>query len=468
MSKLVVGMMVASLVACTTEEPTLSTTEDLVSQRKNGFIPNKIPVPNESGWATTIHTSGKIDLGNEFFQDLGTNGRRCVTCHLPTAGWGITPEQVQLTFVFTRGGTIEDGLGLGSIFRLNDGANSPNADVSTYEKRKKAYSMLLKHGLIRVGMPMPANADFELVAVSDPYGFASANELSFFRRPLPSTNLKFLSTVMWDGRETFAGQTMHFDLSQQATDATQGHAQGEPLTNTQRESIVNFELGLHTAQEWDDDAGNLHAAGAQGGTEAVIDQVFYIGINDLFGDSQTGAAFDPVVFDIYDAWTNSNKKQRAAVARGQKLFNTKRINISGVSGINDEPMFGSPANVEGTCTTCHDSPNAGDHSVAAPLNIGLVEANRRTVDMPLYTFRNKTTGEIKKVTDAGRAMVTGKFKDIGRFKGPILRGLAARAPYFHDGSAASLEQAVEFYNDRFNIGLTYREKADMVAFLRTL
>jgi cytochrome c peroxidase len=178
--------------------------------------------------------------------------------------------------------------------------------------------------------------------------------------------------------------------------------------------------------------------------------------------------FDPVVFDIYDAWNNSNKRERAAVARGQRLFNTKRINISGVSGINDEPAFGSPANVEGTCTTCHDSPNAGDHSVAAPLDIGIVAASRRTVDMPLYTFREKATGAIKKVTDAGRAMVTGKFKDIGRFKGPILRGLAARAPYFHDGSAATLEQAVEFYNVRFNIGLTKREKSDLAAFLRTL
>lgn len=41
----------------------------------------------------------------------------------------------------------------------------------------------------------------ELVAVDDPYHFASAAERSLFRRPLPSTNLKFDSAVMWDGRE---------------------------------------------------------------------------------------------------------------------------------------------------------------------------------------------------------------------------------------------------------------------------
>ena len=96
--------------------------------------------------------------------------------------------------------------------------------------------------------------------------------------------------------------------------------------------------------------------------------------------------------------------------------------------------------VNGTCTTCHDTPNSGNHSVAAPLDIGIADASRRTVDMPLYTLRNKTTGATIQTTDPGRALITGKWKDIGRFKGPVLRGLAARAPYFHNGSAKDLRR----------------------------
>jgi len=88
--------------------------------------------------------------------------------------------------------------------------------------------------------------------------------------------------------------------------------------------------------------------------------------------------------------------------------------------------------------------------------------------MPLYTLVNKTTGETVETTDPGRALITGKWADIGKFKGPILRGLATRAPYFHNGSAASLGDAVTFYNTRFNIGLTKRESKDIVALLRTL
>ena len=112
----------------------------------------------------------------------------------------------------------------------------------------------------------------------------------------------------------------------------------------------------------------------------------------------------------------------------------------------------------------------GDHSVAAPLNIGVGDLNS-PLDvsyLPVIQVRNSTTGEIKTTTDLGRAMVTGKWKDVGRMKGPILRGLASRAPYFHNGSAESLDDVIEFYNKRFNVGFTSQEKRDIVAFLNTL
>lgn len=429
------------------------------------IVPDNTPFPNPSGSAVTVNLNGAIDLSNEFFQNLGTNGRSCDSCHRLEEGWSITPAGVQARFNNTQG--------TDPIFRVNDGSNSPNADVTTVDARRSAYSMLLTKGLIRVGIGIPNNAEFELVGVDDPYQFASATELSLFRRPLPSTNLKFLSTVMWDGRETFADQTIHFDLSHQANGATQGHAQSSnPLTNAQQESIVNFETGLFTAQLHDDNAKTLSAAGANGGPKSLSSQNFYIGINDLFGDSMTQKPFNPVVFNIFDAWKGSKgggtNDARAAVARGQELFNTKPFRISGVSGINDEPAFGSPSFVNGTCTTCHNTPNAGSHSVAAPLNIGIADASRRTSDMPLYTLRNKTTGATVQTMDPGRALITGKWKDIGRFKGPVLRGLAARAPYFHDGSAKDLEAVVDFYDSRFGIGFTQQEKDDLIAFLRAL
>ncbi len=78
-------------------------------------------------------------------------------------------------------------------------------------------------------------------------------------------------------------------------------------------------------------------------------------------------------------------------------------------------------------------------------------------------------GKTYTVTDPGRALISGKCADIGKVKGvPILRGLAGRAPYFHNGSAATLLDAVNFYNLRFNLGLTAAQMSDLAAFLQTL
>jgi cytochrome c peroxidase len=86
-------------------------------------------------------------------------------------------------------------------------------------------------------------------------------------------------------------------------------------------------------------------------------------------------------------------------------------------------------------------------------------------DLPL--FKLSCPGQAV-VTDLGRALITGKCADVGKFKGPILRGLAARAPYFHNGSAATLTDVVNFYDKRFKIGFTQQQKQDLVNFLNTL
>jgi cytochrome c peroxidase len=427
------------------------------------------PFANPTGVVRTFSTAGHVDMDNPFFQSLGTNGRACATCHQASSAWTISPPEIRRRFNKTDG--------LDPIFRTNDGSNSPWADVTTVESRRSAYSMLLNKGLIRVGIGIPDVAEFTLDAVDDPYGFAHAGELSLFRRPLPSTNLAFLSGVMWDGRETFPGQSMAFDLRDQANAATVGHAQASvPLTTAQRQEIVDFETALFTAQIYDVAAGDLGARKAQGGPSPLSKQDFYIGINDPLGHNPKGIPFSPIVFTDFDAWANlkshddegenesaDRNAARSAVARGAALFNGRRIDIQGVKGLNDDLGVQT---IPGTCGTCHDSPNVGNHSVAAPLDIGLTDASRRTPDLPLYTLRNKTTNATIQTTDPGRALVTGRWKDIGRFKGPILRGLAARAPYFHNGSAANLNEVVEFYNSRFGIGLTDAEVSDLVAFLR--
>ena len=460
---------------------------------------NALEFENARGTLRTYSDNPKVSLKRQkistepFFQALGTNGRSCVHCHMPGEGWTITPAMVQRRFTHPLDPARPDCMvdasacaaepdaeqfGLDPIFRPVDGANSPLADVSTAEARAEAYSMLLERAVIRVGIGIPPTAEFELIDVDDPYGYASAAELSLFRRPLPSANLRLspkagepvpvLNTVMWDGRVARPDLDIVAALLDQADGATLGHAEAAAgLTEAQREAIVEFETGLHTAQVRDVSAGNLRAALGCGGPDWLAEkQPFYLGINDvLAGDYQTGAPFDPDVFTLFDAWTDSNVEERAQIARGQAIFNRKPFVISGVGGLNDD--LGIEA-LEGTCSTCHDAPNYGHHSVPFPIDIGVSDASRRTPDMPLYTLRNRVTGATVQTTDPGRALITGRWKDIGKFKGPILRGLVARPPYFHNGMAATIEDAIDFYDERFAIGLTASEKADLAAFLLAL
>src|SRR5678809_705940 len=217
----------------------------LIVTARSQSLPNLLPLPNSSGWLETYNVNNApISLTGAFFQSLGTNGRSCASCHVPTEGWTVSASGVQLRFLLTQG--------LDPIFRTNDGSNcDQNIDTSTVQGRRQAYSLLLSRGLIRVALPVPAGAEFAVQSVSNPYGCDDTSTLSMYRRPLPATNLEFLSTLMWDGRESTPPTTQRItypntgqllaDLAHQAVDATTGHAQGLVPTPEQIEDIVNFE-----------------------------------------------------------------------------------------------------------------------------------------------------------------------------------------------------------------------------------
>src|SRR5438270_13221331 len=105
-------------------------------------LPNLFPLPNGSGLVETYNVNNApINLNGAFFQSLGTNGRSCGSCHVPTEGWTVSAAELQLRFLLTKGFV--------PIFRPNDGSNcNQNIDTSTLEGRRQAYSLLLSKGLI--------------------------------------------------------------------------------------------------------------------------------------------------------------------------------------------------------------------------------------------------------------------------------------------------------------------------------
>ncbi len=164
------------------------------------------------------------------------------------------------------------------------------------------------------------------------------------------------------------------------------------------------------------------------------------------------------------------------------------------------------------CLACHDTPNVfnnlanvepvgnGDRPTSFPafgpatgrtFNIGVSEANahglRFTHDNGDGTFspvvlplamEDGTLVEFVVDRDMGLAATTGRYDDIGRFKVPPLRNLAAHAPFFHDNSAADIGEVVDFfcsdaYNDsvdgqEFPIHLNNKQRNELIAFLELL
>ena len=460
-----------------------------------------------SGVITTLSVKGPIHSQGAFFQSLGTNGRSCATCHVASQAMSISAAGIQQRFAETRGRD--------PLFAAVDGANCPDARQDSAAD----HSLLLQHGLIRIFLKLPASAQFSISVVRDPYGCAITTDptdglpiVSVYRRPLPTTNLGFLSTIMFDGRETKQPLNVRAsfpanlaaDLTQQAIDAIAIHAQGTQTPSAaQLDDIIDFELGLYTAQSFDNAAESLRADGANGAPQylaTVLSATYYPGINDALGADPDSVPFNPNAMQLYAAWAAAGtegypealrrEQARRDIAVGETLFDSAPVHISNVRGLNDNPALGSPSTFTGTCTTCHDTPNVGDHSFPLPLDIGTghsvlpgaeTDANiaaglaeLSVPNLPVYLISrcpnpfNAGQPESFYTTDPGKALVSGLCSDFNRGKGPILRGLAARAPYFHNGAAADLNELVNFYNKRFQMNLTEQQVRELVAFLNSL
>jgi hypothetical protein len=462
---------------------------------------------DSTGTLGIFNLNGRTRTDGPFFQSLGTNGRSCGTCHVAEEAFSFTPGGARERFDRTHGRD--------PLFAPVDGANCPTAATGDRAGR----SLILHSGLIRVGvtLPAPEKMEFSISVVHDPYGCAiipgtggAQPTVSVYRRPLPSTNLVFLSAVMFDGRETVAplnDEAKFFpnliaDLTHQATDATMGHAQATHApTASQLSQIVDFELGLYTAQLRDERAGPLSTHGAEGGPVNLANQEYYPGINDSLGADPDGHPFNPAAMSLFGSWANLDPRDdrseaarrdaaRRAIAAGEDLFNSATLQIRNVRGLNDNPALGSPASFSGHCTSCHDTPNVGNHSMPLPLDIGTAHAAHPGMesdpaiaaaiaelsmpDLPVYLISGCPNpfapGEPESfyTSDPGKALITGQCSDFNRIKGPVLRGLAARAPYFHNGAAANLQELVNFYDQRFDMQLTAEQKSDLVAFLNSL
>jgi cytochrome c peroxidase len=423
----------AILATLTTLGSTAARADGGIADLLGEQLPNNFPFLNGAGTAATFSTAGFVDLTNPFHAPQGTNGRSCESCHLPQVGWSIRPIDVELKFFLTQGND--------PIFNALD-ANSPSPDVSSLQAKRASYSMLRK-GLFRRGGNVPANAEYDIVAFDDPlHAGGSLTHFEAFRRPLATANFHIAKNIGWHDQNTNGTGDVHAGLIAQALGNITGAQQGAQPTPETLESIATYELGLAFAQQLSFNAGLLTACGAKGGPVNL-------------------SAQQPVQgrFDLFDAWKDlrpgscgikSVDRKRAQVARGQEIFNS-------VNAGNNR-----------SCNGCHSAANNGSNVNGTLFDVGASRAQFRKSGMPLYTVKNKATLEERQTTDPGRALRSGRWADMDRFKTPSLRGVVARAPYFHNGIAPTLTDAVRHYETALGFTFTDQEREDLVAFLEAL
>jgi cytochrome c peroxidase len=399
----------------------LGTDEEALLEDHLRRIPNEFPIPNAEGISGSFSTDGFVDLDNEFFTPQGINGRHCGTCHAPEDGWSIKPSTVVQLF--------EETDGLHPIFVNHLDTDRPTSDMSTVEARWASTSMLRQGKFTRSVTP-PAVRDYQVVAASDPFGVGTTARLWFFRRPLPTADFRS-HTVMWDGANT-VGTSLRDGLIRQARGNVTGAQQGAPAPDAVIFAMVDYEMAMSHAQLVHKTAGMLDSDGARGGPEAASEQ-----------------ALVNARFDLYDAWQASGSPARQQIWRGQELFNG--VNPGGRS-----------------CRGCHNAANNGQNVNGTMFDIGASRPAFANPDMAVYTFRRNSDGVLLESTDPGRGIRTGNFADLNRFKTPNLRGLVARAPYFHNGIATTLAEVVDHYEAALGFVFTANEKADLVAFLEAL
>jgi hypothetical protein len=430
------------------------------------ILPREDEYNDDTGQLRVLNATGFIRSRNHpFFQALGTNGRACVTCHQPSNGMSVSAAGLRQRW--------EETEGKDPVYAAVDGANCPDLP----QDEKQSHSLLLNRGLFRIALPWPPKKDdgtaikpeFRIEVVSDPtgcntsatYGLKSANpSVSVFRRPRVAANLKYVVegpaglTFMADGREPA--------LRTQAINAAMTHEAAPKPTEQQLREIVEFESQIYLAQGTDIRAGLLHDVN---GPLPLGPENLLAGKAQPMQATAGGREKNPTWLS-FDTWRKADVagmqgEFRASVARGSDVFFGHQFRISAVSG-----STGGQA----TCASCH-SPQAHRWMDIGTSN---VKPETASADLPVFRITCDASaaphpfGRIIYTQDPGRALISGKCADVGAFMMPQFHGLAARAPYFANGSAATLDQVLDFYERRFSLGLTEQEKTDLVNFLRVL
>lgn len=217
-----------------------------------------------------------------------------------------------------------------------------------------------------------------------------------------------------------------------------------------RNSPTSFNAALHISQFWDGRAADVEEQ-AKGPVLNPVEMAMASG-DEVLAVLRSIPGYRPMFEAAFPAEAEPMTYDNVARAIGafeRRLLTPSRFDrfLEGdLAALNDEELQGLALFTDTGCTTCHNGVAIGGGMFQ---RIGLVN--------PYET------------ADAGRFAVTGQEADRRAFKVPSLRNVAETGPWFHDGSVASLDDAVRLMaHHQLGRDLNARQIATLAAFLRSL
>ncbi len=386
------------------------------------------PSPNEAKQLNCNDTPcDAVARGRSAFRDrnlkqLGGNGRACSDCHMPSEGFQLSPAAAQARFAALEGERVYNPNADDPLFRPVDAD-----DFRLNGETASDFSNLLENGLIRVTMPLPLN-----VRLIDPATGKPTDETSvdLWRAVMPVANVAISGP---DG----VGPIW-------PPGAPRVPIMGVDPNGPNRQGGYQHDARFGTLQEQARAALFAHAQVTAEPPERMLDDLaaFQQTLFSSPGVEQLAQAIRAGSTPFPDPDPELNELEQ----QGKAVFNRSCAQCHGgalhPSTSTSEATIVRPIleryhNIRAACPR----PDTDGFAPCPPR----LERNVRTYRVTLAdgTFQFVTT------SDPGRMLLTGQPADVGMMDVTQLRGIGRTAPYFHNNSAATLEEVLDHYNALF-------------------
>jgi len=380
---------------------------------------------------------GRAAFNRRNLNQLGGNGRSCADCHMPSDGFQLSPASARARYDELLTKQENNKNADDPLFRPVDAD-----DFRTNGDSASDFSNLVENGLVRVTMPLPLN-----VKLIDPATGQTSDETSvdLWRAVMPVLN------VAITGPDNV--------LPIWPPGAPRSPIMGQDPNGPNRQGGYQHDARFGSLQEQARGALIAHAQVSVEPPQGMLDDLAVFQ-QTLFTSPAVGSLADAILSNS-TPFADPDPELNELEQQGKVIFNRACAQCHGgtlhPSGSTPEATIVRPLVRYHNISTACPRPTT-DGFAPCPARLA---RNARTYRITLAngTFQFVTT------SDPGRLLLTGQPADLGVLDVTQLRGISKTAPYFHNNSAATLEEVIDHYLAVFKRAAHVAPPPNLPAFL---